>query len=321
MGPNRKVIYNLFSQTDNDLHAREKRPISKHYSMNGILPLEPHIDSTITKFCDELEKRFVNPPNAGKVCNLGDWILYCEYSLRRSYSLFAHSLVDTWDVVGEVTFSQPIGYLENGYDFDRTLYASERTVDYFCVVGQIPILDYWFDKNPVYRIGPPGFGPIVAISAGHMVERMQGKAAPGYDPAKPDFLDKFIESKKAHPDIVDDAQIISYLMINMFAGADTTAITIRSIFYYSLRNPEVWHRLQKEVGVGDDVVPFKNARAMPYLEACVREAMRIHSAVGMILERYVPTSGLTLPNGDSIPPGAVVGSTYSPRRRAISAQS
>ena len=78
MGPSRKVIYNLFSQTDNDLHAREKRPISKFYSMNGILPLEPLIDSVVQKLCDELEKRFMDPPNAGKQCNLGDWILYCK---------------------------------------------------------------------------------------------------------------------------------------------------------------------------------------------------------------------------------------------------
>ena len=79
MGPNRKIIYNIFSQTDNELHAREKRPISKSYSMNGILPLEPHVDSTIEKLCDELEKRFIQPPNADKICNLGDWILYCEF--------------------------------------------------------------------------------------------------------------------------------------------------------------------------------------------------------------------------------------------------
>lgn len=78
MGPNRKVIYNIFSQTDNDLHARERKPIAKFYSMNGILPLEPLIDSVIRKLCEELERRFMDSPNAGKPCNLGDWILYCK---------------------------------------------------------------------------------------------------------------------------------------------------------------------------------------------------------------------------------------------------
>jgi cytochrome P450 len=209
--------------------------------------------------------------------------------------------------VGSVTFSQPIGYLEKGYDFDGTLWASERALDYFCVVGQIPILDYWFDKNPFYRIGPPGFGTVVNISAGHMANRMQGKAPPGHDPDNPDFLDKYIEAKKAHPDIVDDGQIISYLMINMIAGADTTAITIRSVLYYCLRAPDVWRRLQQEFGHEQEVVSFKQARASPYLDACIREAMRMHPPVGMLLERFVPPQGLDLPDGTKVLPGATVG--------------
>ena len=69
----------------------------------------------------------------------------------------------------------------------------------------------------------------------------------------------------------------------------------------------MWRRLQEEVGVTGDVVPFKTARAMPYLDACVREAMRLHPAVGMILERFVPAQGLTLPDGSSVHPGTVVG--------------
>ena len=123
----------------------------------------------------------------------------------------------------------------------------------------------------------------------------------------PDFLDKFIEAKSTHPDIVDDGQVISYLMINMITGADTTAITIRSVLYYSIRNPQVWNRLQREIGAVEDVVAFKDARALPYLDACVREAMRMHPPVGMIMERFVPPQGLELPDGTKVPPGVAVG--------------
>ena len=213
----------------------------------------------------------------------------------------------TWDVVGSVTLSQPIGYLEKGYDFDGTLWASDRALDYFCVVGQIPILDYWFDKNSVRRFGPPGFDTVVNISAGHMVNRMQGEAPPDHDPSNPDFLDKYIEAKQLHSDMVDDGRIISYLMINMIAGADTTAITIRSVLYYCLRNPGVWSRLRKEFDHEQEVVSFKQARASPHFNACIREAMRMHFPVGMLLERFVPPQGLELPDGTKAPPGATVG--------------
>lgn len=43
------------------------------------------------------------------------------------------------------------------------------------------------------------------------------------------------------------------------------------------------------------------------LEAVAREAMRMHPGVCMLLERYVPPSGLTLPDGSFVPPNTAVG--------------
>ena len=210
-----------------------------------------------------------------------------------------------------MTFSKEIGYLEKGYDFDGTLAISEKAVDYFCLVGQIPILDYFFDKNPIYRIGPPSFGTVTNMSIKHLIDRYQGNDRQSHHPGKPDFLDKFIEAKKFHPNVVDDTQIVSYLMFNMIAGADTTAITLRAVFYHVLKDLRVWKRLEKDVvaaGFADTVpVPFKDAHNLPYLDAVVREAMRMHPAVGMILERYVPDSGLHLPDGSFLPTGVIVG--------------
>ena len=111
---------------------------------------------------------------------------------------------DTWDVVGAITFSEPIGYLDKGKDFDATLQNADKAMDYFCVVGTMPFLDRVFDKNPVYRIGPPGFNTITSISIQHLIDRYQGKDKDVHDPNTPDFLDKFIEAKKADPDNVDE---------------------------------------------------------------------------------------------------------------------
>lgn len=220
--------------------------------------------------------------------------------------------LDTWDVVGKTTFSQPIGYLENGYDFDETLKTADLAMDYFALVGQMPILDHFLDKNPIYRIGPPSFGKITNISIQHLMDRVQGKDTDYHDPSKPDFLDKFIEAKEKFPDIVDDMQIISYLMINMIAGADTTGITLNSILYFSLKHPHVWERLKAEIPANTHtseptVVSYKSVKEFPYLEAVLREAMRCHTGVAMNLERYVPEDGLDLPNGSFVPAGSIVG--------------
>lgn len=212
-------------------------------------------------------------------------------------------------MVGAIAFSEPIGYLDKGTDFDGTLRDADKAMDYFCVIGAMPFLDYVFDKNPVYRLGPPGYGTVTAIGIQHLIDRCQGKDKHIHDPNIPDYLDKFLEAKKADPDNVDDAQIISWLMFNLIAGADTTAITIRSAIYYSLKNPQVWARLTGEIRASKlDVPPaYKDAKALPYVEAVVREALRVLPGVSMTMERYVPKGGFTLPNGDYLPEGTVVG--------------
>lgn len=256
------------------------------------------MDKIIHQLCQELEARFMDSPNGGKPCNLGDWVLYY-----------------TWDVVGAVTFSQPIGYLSKGYDFDGTLGNAEKALDYFSVVGTIPWLDRVLDKNPIVRFGPPGFGTITGISIQHLVDRYQGKDGDYHDPSQPDFLDHFIEAKTEGADEgVDDGQIISWLMINMIAGADTTAITIRSALYHSIKNRRVWQRLRNDLSAAglsgpcsSSPPPYSICRSVAYLDAVVRESLRILPGVSLSLERYVPPGGCALPDGAGfVPAGAVV---------------
>ncbi|KAK0631073.1 cytochrome P450 [Bombardia bombarda] len=302
------IVYNLFSEIDAAKHAQEKKHVAKYYSPNGVASFEPHIDKTIVHFCNELEKRFMNHLNesAKPTINMGEWITFY-----------------TWDVVGAITFSKPLGYLSAGHDFDGTLSNAEKAVDYFAWVGTMPFLDHVFDKNRFYKpIGPPGFGRVTGISIQHLIDRYQGIDKAYHDPALPDFLDRFIEAKQQaaaaakaeHGDspAVTDNQIVGWLMINMIAGADTTAIVLRSAIYYCLKNPRVWTRLRAELaaaGLTEEHTPlsYKATRAIPYLEAIVREALRILPGVSLSLERYVPAGEYRLPDGSNAPPGAILG--------------
>ncbi|KAF5246229.1 hypothetical protein FAUST_1346 [Fusarium austroamericanum] len=285
-----KITYHLFSTTDQAEHARMKRPIVKYYSQSSVIGLEPLFDDLILDFCGHLENRFMNVAEL-KECDLGEWIGF--------YS---------WDTNGAASFSQRFGYMDKGHDFDGTISIADKALDYFAAVGQMPWLDFLLDKNPLVRIGPPNLGNVTRISLEHLIARLQGKDI-NYNPKVPDFLQHFIESKETHPDLVNDGIIMGYLLVNLLAGADTTAITIRAIFWYALHNPKVYKKLEEEILAADlaDVVSFSSARALPYLEACAREAMRMHPGVCMLLERYVPETGLRLPDGSVVPAGTAVG--------------
>ncbi|KAH6685058.1 pisatin demethylase [Plectosphaerella plurivora] len=287
-------------------HASIKKPIGRLYSPANALSIEAHVDKAISRFWEEIETRFIDGSNADKPCTLEDWFLY-----------FA------WDVIGDITFSQPFGYMKHGCDFDGSLADSEMAMNYLAIVGQIPILDFVGAQNPLLKlfVRPP-FTTANEIASTRMADRLAGRDGEHHDPAKPDFLDGFIEAQNSHPETVTPGQIQSYLLINLIAGADTTAVSMSSVIYFGLKHPEVWSKLEAELLradlPNDRTVSYKEARALPYLDAVIRECMRLHPAVGMPLERYVPAGGLRLPNGDFVPAGSMVGmNPYLVNRTAV----
>lgn len=99
----------------------------------------------------------------------------------------------------------------------------------------------------------------------------------------------------------------------MIACADTTAITIRSDLYCSLKHLRVWKRRTDEIleaGFTGSTPPrYKDVKALPYTDAVTREALRMLPGVSMTMERYVPRWGFTLPSGDYLPEGTVAGTS------------
>lgn len=134
-----------------------------------------------------------------------------------------------------------------------------------------------------------------------------------------DFLDNFLEAKETHPDIVSDNEVVTYLLMNVLAGADTTAIIMKSITWYILSNPAVHARLVAELDAAGLSSPpqYEQTRDLSYLDAVIREGMRMHPVISGILERIVPPTGLTLADGRVIAPGTKIGlSTWVTSRNA-----
>jgi cytochrome P450 len=93
------------------------------------------------------------------------------------------------------------------------------------------------------------------------------------------------------------------------AGADTTGITLRAIFYYVLKKPEIHRKLRTALQEANLTFPvaYDDAKDIPYLNAIISEATRMHPGIGFPLERVVPEEGLRLPDGRFLPAGTLVG--------------
>ena len=87
---------------------------------------------------------------------------------------------------------------------------------------------------------------------------------------------------------------------NIIAGSDTTAISLNATLYHIYTIPHVLDRLRDEIdsmaekGTISDPVTFDESQKMPYLQAVISEALRVHPAVGVSLAREVPEGGATI---------------------------
>lgn len=96
------------------------------------------------------------------------------------------------------------------------------------------------------------------------------------------------------------------------AGSDTTAISLRAIFYFLIKNPSCYKKQMDEIEQADKAgllsqhVTYEESQRLPYLQAVMKEALRMHPGIGFPLERFVPAGGTTV-CGIELPEGTIVG--------------
>jgi cytochrome P450 len=130
-----------------------------------------------------------------------------------------------------------------------------------------------------------------------------------------DFLSCFQEAHKKDPEFIGEDRVLALTVANMIAGSDTTAISLRAIFYNLACNPEKLAKLHVELdevdkkstlGSEKHFFTWNQLRELPYLSAVINESLRTHPATGLPLERITPTSGLQI-DRTFIPGGTNIG--------------
>lgn len=130
-----------------------------------------------------------------------------------------------------------------------------------------------------------------------------------------DLLSKFAQASHDHP-FMDDNRILSTCASMVFAGSETTAITLSAVFYFLVKHPYVYSKLMQEIDKAiadgtiesrpDKTVSWPEAQNLAYLDAVVQESFRLHPATGLLHERVVPPNGMHI-LGAWVPGGTIVG--------------
>jgi hypothetical protein len=201
---NGKRAASLVAMTDESQHAKSKRLIAHAYSLSTLVEYEALVDRTTDVFLQTLEDRFVGQ---GKVLDLGRYLQFFAF-----------------DVIGELTFSRRLGFIEQGVDVDGIIDAIGANFSYFSVLGQIPWLDEAvLGKNPLYvkYFRKSVSSPILLFAQGLLKERLQDLEEGGRDTKdekldRPDFLSRFLKLRHDGEDseeTLTDSQILSNLFV------------------------------------------------------------------------------------------------------------
>lgn len=305
----------LFSTTDETYHARYRRCVNNAFAMTSLVSYEPLVDGTIKVFLAQTEKLFCS---TGTVCNFSRWLQFYAF-----------------DVIGEITWSRRLGFVEKNEDVDGIVAFLARFLAYAGPIGQMPILDLLLEKNPLMlylqRLGlSKSVFPVTKFAQDRSAERRAEMAvikekglsalqdaAEGKSNRGVDLLSKFTQAQHDHPDFMTDKQVLTSCVSMVFAGSETTAITLSAVFFYLLQNPVPYRKLMAELdeAVQTGAIDFKDgagtvswatSQKLPYLDAIIQETFRLHPAAGLLLERIVPPQGVEIV-GERIPGGTIVG--------------
>ncbi|KAH8902664.1 pisatin demethylase [Coniochaeta sp. PMI_546] len=278
---------NVVSMRDDDLHNKLRAKLAAGYSGREIDDLEAKIDRHILALVDLLKTSYVAKNRAF------DFGRKCQYL--------------TLDILSDIAYSDPFGFIagdSDKFDYIKTIEENFPTI---IVVTVLPWIITMM-RFPLFKM-LPGLLPSEKdrLGLGKVMGITKKVAAERYGPnkkVKRDMLGSFVN----HGLTEEEAE--SETLIQVIAGSDTTAGAIRGTMLFVMTNPHVVNTLRSEIAShkipSDRVITNAEALAMPYLQAVIKEGLRMFPPITGLMSKQVPPQGDTF-KGIWLPGGTKIG--------------
>lgn len=118
------------------------------------------------------------------------------------------------------------------------------------------------------------------------------------------MMQAMIEAQRDEKKGVTDWDILAAMASNIAAGSDTTALGISATLFHLYNSPACLARLREEIVAADlpDRPRYQDVQKLPYLQAAIKEGLRLAPGFGLPLWREVPKGGAVVA-GQSFPEG------------------
>lgn len=266
--------------------------------MTHLVGLEPFINNCTAL----LQQRLDEFANGGPPMDIGHWM--------QCYA---------FDVIGEITVSTTLypvvlcsqssqlqlgkrfGFLDKGDDVKGIMSSLHNTLKYAARVGiyyEWHVILFWV--NALFSM--KGLAYTMDFIQKTIDVRLSEKSKPPSTDANVpvDFITRFQRIREEDPAKLTNEDIFVSCAANIGAGSDTTAVSLNAAVYYLYTHPEALAQARQEIteaesrGEISDKITYKEAQKLPYLQAVIKESLRIQPATGLPFGRIVPEGGATI---------------------------
>ncbi|KAF1941940.1 cytochrome P450 [Clathrospora elynae] len=291
--PGRRDMFTNRSEKD---HAAYQRMVAHIYSLSNVLKSEPELDKTCSLFIERLGEF----ADSNEAFDFGLWLeMYC------------------YDNIGVIFFGKQFGFLKDRIDYKNYIKSVHQAMPLLHALASAPAY-----ARP-FLIGGAVCVPklLKAVFAVDNVRRTAQRETYGAQERAEADTEKRVDMTSAMLRIMRDKgnkhnfglnEIASENFIAVMAGADSTSISLRSVFYFMMKNAKTLEKARAEVDAafanGTLTSPVQQSQAvkLTYVSAVIRESFRLFSPFSVSQSRYSPSQGVVIA-GTYIPSGWRIG--------------
>lgn len=283
---------NILSQLDLDQHLELRNKVASGYAGTNNPTFESDIDSVIRTVLQQIDAKYNSR---------GSDIKPLDYSNMMMFM--------TLDVTTLLAMGKEIGFVkadQDLYEYVATMWNNFPVVNF---LTSYPPLVSFLSLPFIQRHTAPsvkestGLGKIKAFAFEQVNQRLALKEAG--KATKEDMMGSWIKNG------LNENQLADNMLVALLAGSETTATILKALMILVISNSRVCRKLQDacdevlhEIPL-TQVISYSRAQQIPYLDACVKEALRYHPAGTGPLPRAVPKDGDWY-NGKFIPGGTII---------------
>ncbi|KAF5329968.1 hypothetical protein D9611_010468 [Ephemerocybe angulata] len=307
----------VFNTRDRGDHTRKRKIISHIFSQKSVLEFEPQVRLYVGLLLKQWDRLYdMAAKGMSGTDGEGGWRgeggrLWLDCLPWANYLSF--------DIVGDLAFGAPFGMLEAAKDSalvpknpDQVMnsYGKDTPASEVLSIPAVKILNGRGEYSMAMGVLPAWWRPIarrlpwysqgqkdVQTLAGIAIMAVAKRMATPTD--RVDLLSKLQAGRDSEGNPMGREELTAEALTLLIAGSDTTSNSTCAILYQLARNryaqERLHHELDEHLGAEDETVATgPQVKCLPYLDACINEALRIHSTSALGLPRVVPEGGITV---------------------------